>query len=311
MPKGSFEPFLKSHGIELSTVREQVRAEIAWQEVVSREVSPEAHVPEEAVTERLETLKDNLGKPEYLVSEIFLPVEHPRDDAEVRSFGERLIEQMRQGAPFAQLALQFSATGAGGGNLGWVSDGMIDPVLLEALARVPVNAVTSPVRTADGYHLLLLNAKRQVGDGYSRGPQAELLTIDLTSLPSSNQADRAAQLARLKSVLAPAKNCDDLERLTKQVPSATFNPRSKVAMRGLPANIRALAENLEPGQISDAVESDANTVRVVAVCQRFPDTGGLPAREDVRRQMENERIDLQARRFLRELKREAYIEVRI
>ena len=68
MPRGAFEPFLKSRGIDPETIRQQVRAEISWARVVRRELLPDLKIGEEEIDARLETVKANLGKPEYLAA---------------------------------------------------------------------------------------------------------------------------------------------------------------------------------------------------------------------------------------------------
>jgi peptidyl-prolyl cis-trans isomerase SurA len=311
MAKGTFEPFLRSKGVDPETMRQQVRAEIAWSQVVRQELSRDVHIGEDAVNGRLDTLKANLGKPEYLAAEIFLAVDNPRHDEQVHTLADRLIEQLREGAPFSSLALQFSQNGAGGGNLGWVSDGMLDEDLVKALARLQPGTITPPIRTVDGYHILLLQEKRRIGEGISSGPTVDLLTIEVTSLPSATLAEREAQLKRLQAALAPAKTCDQLEEFTKAVPSAAYNRAEKVPEVQIPAEIAALIAKLSPGQVSEPLES-TNSRRLFAVCSRTADApGGLPSHDDVRRRMENDQLENLARRYMRDLRRAAYVDIRV
>ena len=311
MPKGSFEPFLQSRGVNPESMRQQVRAELGWMQVVRHELSSQVHVGEEGVDARLQALRSNLGKPEYQAAEIYLAVDDPKRDEEVRSLADRLIEQMRLGAPFSALAQQFSQTGASGGNLGWVSEGMLDDALTHALAKLEPNTVTPPIRTIDGYHILMLIDRRLVGQGISTGPTIDVLTIELTSLPSATMAERDAQLKRLQDTLAPGKSCDDYERLTKEVPSATYNRAVKIPVSQIPAQLEAIVENLRPGGGLSAPVDGGNTRRLFAVCAREDDSGGLPSRDAIRRRMEDEQMDVLARRYLRDLRRSAFIEIRM
>lgn len=310
MARGSFEPFLQSRGVNPESMRQQIRAELGWMQVVRHEMSSQVHVSEEGVESRLQALRSNLGKPEYQVGEIFLAVDDPRREDEERSLAERLIEQMRLGAPFSALAQQFSQTGASGGNLGWVSEGMLDEALTKALAKLEVNTVTPPIRTVDGYHILMLLDKRKIGEGMSNGPTIDVLTIELTSLPSATLAERDVQIKRLREALAPGKNCDDYERLVKEVPSATYNRAVKIPVAQVPTQIESMIHDLPAGGLSAPVDTP-NSRRMFAVCAREDDTGGLPSRDTIRRRMEDEQMDVLARRYLRDLRRSAFVEIRM
>ncbi len=310
MPRGAFEKMLRQRGVDPETLRQQVKADLAWSDVVHQELTRDIHVGDDAVNTRLANLKAQIGKPEYLAGEIFLAVDGPRNEDQVRGLADRLLDQLRQGAPFQSLAQQFSQNG-GNGQLGWVSEGMLDDELMRALARIPVNNVSPPIRANDGYHILMLLDKRQIGAGMSSGPSVDLLNIELTSLPSATFAERDAQLARFREAMAPISGCDNLEKASKNTPSTNYSRGDKVALAGLPSEVLGLISKLDIGQLSEPLDV-INAKRFFAVCARHEDQpGGLPSYEDIKRRMESEQLENLARRYLRDLRRNAYVDVRI
>ena len=65
------------------------------------------------------------------------------------------------------------------------------------------------------------------------------------------------------------------------------------------------------GQLSEPIEGP-NVRRFFAVCARHADQpGGLPSYDDMRRRMENDQLENLARRFLRDIRRNAYVDIRI
>jgi len=54
-----------------------------------------------------------------------------------------------------------------------------------------------------------------------------------------------------------------------------------------------------------------SSYRFFIACDRTEATGGLPSREEVRRRIEAERTELLAQRYLRDLRRAAFIEIRL
>jgi peptidyl-prolyl cis-trans isomerase SurA len=310
MPRGAMEKLLRARNVDPDTLRQQIKADLAWNETVRQELTRDIHVGDDAVNTRLDNLKSSIGKPEYLAGEIFLAVDGPRNEEQVRSLAERLIEQMRNGAPFTSLAQQFSQNG-GGGQLGWVSEGMLDDELMRALGRLQVNSITPPIRANDGYHILMLLDKRKIGDGMSSGPSVDLMTIELNSLPSATFPERDAQLQRFKTEMATVSGCDNLEKASKDTPSTTYSRVEKVPENGLPPEVVALISKLEIGQLSEPLDM-VNSRRFFAVCGRHADQpNGLPSYDDIKRRMENEQLENLARRYLRDLRRNAYVDVRI
>jgi len=310
LPSGGLAKLLASNGIEPEALRQQVRAEIAWYFMVHHVLVREVHVSDSAVATRIDAIRANLGKPEYRAAEIYLDVESAKDEAEVRDLAERLTEQMRRGAPFEAIARQFNQSGAAEGNLGWVSEGMLDDELLAALAGLQPEGVTPPIRNTDGYHILKLMEKRKVGDGLSGGATIDLMVIDLNSLATASTAERDLQLQHLRELLAPAKNCDDLTRLGKQLPSAAFTVNEKLPETKLPADVPALIRTLAPGQISEPIDTPKGR-RFFAVCGRGTgNSDGLPSADDIRQQMESEQLELVVRRHLLNLHSGAVIDIR-
>ncbi|MDR3441192.1 peptidylprolyl isomerase [Telmatospirillum sp.] len=309
MPAGGLESFLKGRGIDPETMRQQIRSELSWVRVVRHELLPDLHIGEAEIDERLNTLKANLGKPEYLVAEIYLAIDDPSREAEVRTLAERLIDQLRQGAPFPALARQFSQNGAAGGDLGWVSEGALDPELTRALAKLEKGNVTPPIHTVDGYHIMLLRDKRTVGQGEASEPIFDILTVQLPILPGSTITERDEQLKQVRSIFSADKSCDDEEKQIKQT-VADFTRAQKIKRSEIPPAISALIANLRFGQISEPLDEEGMR-RLFAVCGRTDPVGNLPSRDDIRTRLENEQIEIMAQRYLRDLRRSAFVEVRV
>ena len=120
-----FEDQLRAAGISREELVLQYRAEIAWGKLVRQRIIPSINISDEEVQAAVARLRDQAGQTEYLVSEIFLSVENSEQEEEARRLAERLVDQIRGGAPFPVTARQFSqgSTAANGGAVGWVQLG--------------------------------------------------------------------------------------------------------------------------------------------------------------------------------------------
>ena len=163
MTDDQFSAFLKQTGIPLSTVVAQVRAGISWSKIVAQKIRPTIEIGDDQVEEYIDRLKADKDKPEFRLQEIFLSVDSPQQEDEVRRTAERLADQIKRGANFTAVARQFSqsATAAVGGDLGWVEEGALEPELQKAVDQLKVGEISAPIRTVAGYHLILLRDKRK------------------------------------------------------------------------------------------------------------------------------------------------------
>jgi peptidyl-prolyl cis-trans isomerase SurA len=283
LPPGGLVKLLASQGIEIDALRQQIRAEIAWSGLVRHVLAREVRVSES----------------------------DPKNEGKVRDLAERLTEQVRKGAPFGAIAQQFSQAGAPDGNLGWVSEGMLDDEFIAALDNLAPHGVTPPIRTSDGYHILTLLEKRKVGEGMGSGPTVDLMMIELNSLPSAKSAERDLQMQHLRQILAPARNCDDLTELSRQVPSATITVTKKLPETEIPTRVAPLIKDLSPGQLSEPIDAPKGR-RFYAVCERSQgNSEQLPTADEIRHRMEEEQLELVVRRHLLTLRRGAFIDIRL
>lgn len=133
-----FKDVMKKSGVPEKTLVRQIKAQLAWTKVVKEVLRKQVDVKDKDVDTRIERLKANIGKTEYLVAEIFLPIENPKRAAEVQQLASRMAAELQaKKAPFGPVAAQFSkAAGAeNGGSLGWVQPGDLDPDLNKVLRR--------------------------------------------------------------------------------------------------------------------------------------------------------------------------------
>ena len=307
-----FEAVLERNGILRQTLVEQVRAEIAWAIVVQRRMRPSIAIGDDEIDEALALIADNQGKPEYRLSEIFLATDTPGQEEQVQQTAERLSEEVRQGADFAAVARQFSqsATAAAGGDLGWVRPGQLDPELDAAVAGMQRGQVAGPIRGIGGYYLLHLRDTRRtaVADPEDGRVSMKQVFIPLAADAPAEQVEAATVLAR--SVEERARSCDDMTRLGRETSPQSNSDLGVTAIRELPDALRGIALDLPIGQPSGPLRV-ASGVGVYMVCGRDLPAGGLPSRQEIGEQLIRERLEVLVRQNLRDLRRAAYVDLRV
>ncbi|MBL4614143.1 MAG: SurA N-terminal domain-containing protein, partial [Magnetovibrio sp.] len=119
---------LMSIGVPITALTSRLEAELSWQKFVGRRLSKRIQIGAEEIKDEIARIQSNAGKPEYQLAEIYLPVDSPSQDSKVRATSQRLVVQLRQGAPFSALARNFSRSpsAAVDGDLGWVQPANLD-----------------------------------------------------------------------------------------------------------------------------------------------------------------------------------------
>nr|WP_074766375.1 peptidylprolyl isomerase [Magnetospirillum fulvum] len=309
MKPGGLLGQLSNAGVDTDAVREQIRADIAWMRVVGRLLQPTVRVGEEEITERLDTIRQQFGRPEFMLAEIVLPVDSPAQEEEARRLGERLLDQIKAGAPFQALARQFSqsSSASNGGMLGWVGEASLDDDLRDPVGRLDKGQVSGLIRGTGGYNIVLVVDRRITGGNTE--PDMMTLFRLVFPTPSGKAPPRDQMVAKATSMTATAKDCDTIEDLSNEMNSVKSGRMENVRPATLPPEIAKAIGGLPVGRASAPIDSP-DGLAVFMICSGGG-TAGLPSRSQVRRQIEDERVELLARRHIRDLRRAAFVDFRL
>lgn len=311
IPPGQFDKFLAEHQIPRQTVLDQIRAGVAWQKLVSRRLRPNVTVGDDEVDEIVGRLKSRVGQPEYRIAEIFLAVDSPRDDEEVRRTALRMVEQLRGGARFDAIARQFSqaATAAVGGDAGWVRDGEIGDEVMAVVKALAPGGVSEPVRVPSGYQILRLIETRATGIS-AEDVKLKLRQVQLAVANPGNEAQVAARRDQYLAARANWQSCADLDGFVRQAQPAKLDDSELVTLAQLGPAVRAAVSGLKVGQASEPLLFPEG-VLFFMVCERQEPKGVEPNRADVQRGLIALRLDLLSRRYMRDIRLAATVDVRV
>jgi peptidyl-prolyl cis-trans isomerase SurA len=314
LPKGGLEQVMKQNGIPLESINEQLRTGIAWSKLIGRRLRPRITIGEDEIDESLERIRSRQGQAEYRLSEILLTVDSPDQEANIRRTAERITDQVKKGARFNAIARQFSqsATAAVGGDLGWQHESELDDTLRQVIGRMGKGSMTSPIKTVAGYRILLLRDVRKIAQSEAKPITLDLRQIFLPLPRQSAPSDIEAQIDLAKIVRDTASSCSDFSTLAKEVGSPRPPSLGKFALKDLSPAIRQVVKDIPAGKISDPLKMP-DGVMVLMVCNRDGGTSviKLPKRDEIADRLMNERMSLGARRYMRDIRLSAVIDVRV
>ncbi len=307
----SLPRMLESRGTHIQVLIEQVEAEIAWIKTVQARTGGGLAVSDDDVETRLQQLASQAGQPEVRVAEIFLPIPGPGQEAEIEALMQRLVQQLAQGASFRSLARNFSqgATAAAGGDLGWARLEQFDPELRPIVADLPPGQAYGPVRTALGYYILFMVERREI-----QAPEGEADMVRLHRLAqplsrSANDAEVRATMQRLAETARGAATCEELSAAA-QGKGILSGDMGAVEFRQLDPELQKIIGPLSAGDKTPPLLAQ-DGVFVFMVCERGRQDVSERLRARLREAILQERVATASRRLLRELHREAFVDVRI
>lgn len=302
--------FLAERGIDPEALRRQIEAQLVWFRVVREAFAPNVVVTDQQVSLALAASQAE-GRVELLLSEIVLPVYDPARADEVLGEAEELRAAIRQGGDFAAIAQQVSAaaSGAEGGDLGWVALDSVQAALRPLLAGLGAGQMSDPIVTPAGVQLFLVRDRRTTSGAVA--PDArELAQLLFPLAPNATEPATADVLAQARAAAEEIRTCADIERLARQLALPNSGDIGWLRAGDLPADMARTVVGLTPGVLSQPVRS-ANGIHLVMVCEDGASAPDEARRALIRRSLEEEQVQRLAARYLRDLRQEAFIDVRV
>jgi peptidyl-prolyl cis-trans isomerase SurA len=292
-------------GIQPQTIRDQVRVSIGWRRLYGGRFASRARVSRAQVDQAMRQVEEASTKRQYLIGEIFIEAAQTQGGMQGAVNGaQQLIRQMIQGAPFQNVAQQFSdaPSAVRGGDAGWVVEGTLHPALQQAMDNLDVGQLSNPIVVDGGVYIIYMRDKRQ-------GTATQLVSLRqvMIELPESASAEVVAAAGGRLGTLQPELTCDNmLGRATSEAGLLGTDLGESDLQSVIPQFQEAVAEAPE-GTIVGPVRTPLG-VHLVGVCGRRVGSAALPSREDVEGRLQRSQLSMLERRYMRDLRADALIE---
>ena len=313
---------LAQNDIDPETLTDQLRAQIAWIKVVNQRIRPQVNVTVDQLEIAVEEAKSNQGQPEYLLSEIVLPVDSPGQEQRVAADAARLVQTLSEGASFEALARQVSAsaTAARGGDVGWVPASTIPAELVGALERLRPGDVSQPLRSPVGFFIFQLRDRR-LGEASANGaagtqPVEVKLSQILFEADIRDDDQLSGKVDEALLVRDRLSDCDAVNTVAEELQAPASGDLGWLKVNDLPRLLADAVRDIAVGEISAPLQGPGG-VHLLMVCDRRGggqvEANGVSEeeRQEIATKLERERLDRLARRYLRDLRKQAFIDIRL
>jgi peptidyl-prolyl cis-trans isomerase SurA len=329
---------LDENGIARSTLQNQIKADLAWSKLVQQRLSPRVTVSDDEIDNLYRQLQESSKQTQYLVSEIFLAVDVPEAEDNVRQNMQSILGQLRSGANFSAIARQFSqsASASSGGDIGWVTEGELPDTIASTVVKTPPGSISEPVRGPGGYYVVGVRQKRLSADSKAvaqpvAAPKQQaaqrmktVITLAQVAIPLADGASKAKEeQVRQQSIeiYRSINGCDSAPAIAKSR-GARFAMIGQMNTKDMAPQFVKILQQTPNGRSTPPLRG-ASGVEMYVIC-----AGGMvPAatvaeagptvtvqdrvtKEDVENRLHNQELSMLARRYLRDLRRDATIEMR-
>lgn len=332
MPPGTIYNMLDQAGVPKESFEQQIRAQLLWAKLLSRKIRPNIRVSDEEL--QIATRKFSMTPPkkkeapaipqEYKIAVIALPVEKSSQENTVKTLAFKLVQQIRAGASFEEVSRQFSSVAANSGGSTesfWVRLGQLDPAIAMSLNGAQKNTVSDPMRTPQGYTIIKVYDTRPIPGAKAKPmPKEEdepkdteitLKEILLKIKPDAETPEADVMLQIGGEVSKNPGTCEDqsvaniadAQDLDIEVKYNTY------MLSEMPSGLKELTDPLKQGQISMPVATYEG-IRLYMLCGKKPTANKTVNKDVVYSALMQQKMDLEAQKYLRNLRRETFIDVR-
>jgi peptidyl-prolyl cis-trans isomerase SurA len=318
IPLSQLPEALAAQGIDYASYRDSMRRELTLQLLRQRDVLQRITVTPREVDQYLERQKNAPSESgEYDVSHILIAVPQAATPEQLDAADKRakdVYTRAKAGEDFAKLAVAYSnsQTALEGGALGWRKGTELPTFLTDLIARLKPGAVSEPLRTPTGYHIIKLNAVRGTNEQVIVD-QVHARHILMKTNELQDDATVRQKLGKLRERILGGEDFAGLASTTSEDPGSaseggdlgwtgpgTFVPEFEQTLAGLKEN-----------EISEPFHTQFGWHIVQLLARRKFDSTDELKRRHAAEAIRNSHADEETELWLRRMRDDAYVEYKL
>jgi len=237
----------------------------------------------------------------------------PEQIAAAQAKAEDVSRQIQGGMDFAAAAIRYSdaQNALDGGDLGWRSYDELPPAFAEIAEKLHIGQSAPPVRGPNGFHIIKLIERREAASDLVTEYHARHILVRITEIVSAAQAEKTIRDLRAR-ILAG----EDFAKLAKEFSNDTGTANLGGDMGwfvkgAYGSKIAEMLTETKVGEISEPFLSDAGWHILEPLATRTEDKTAEAERDKARQTLGSRKAEEEYGNFLRQIRAEAYIEIRL
>jgi peptidyl-prolyl cis-trans isomerase SurA len=313
-----FRNVLEEDGYNFAEFREDMRKEITINRLRQREVDNRIVITEQDIDNYLITQQtQGSNNDEYRLQHILIAVPEgstPDQIAVVRKQAQQIIDEVRAGSSFTQMAMSKSAgqTALQGGDLGWRKLGQLPTIFADLAVNMAVGDVSDLIRSPSGFHIVQLAEKRSADQQRNIITQTHASHILIQPTGPNNVEAAKTRLERLRHRIINGEDFAELAKTNSDDKGSATEGGSLgwVSPGQMVPEFEEVMDRTDPGQVSEVFQSRYGWHLIQVQERREHDNTDQMKRDAARDAIRQRRVEEEYELWLRRLRDEAFVEIR-
>ncbi|WP_019864840.1 peptidylprolyl isomerase [Methylovulum miyakonense] len=311
-----FRAELEKQGIPYKSFLDNMRDEIAINQLRGREIGGRIKVTDQEVEHYMET-QGKVGDEsvQYHLGHILIALKEGASPADIQNAQRKaddLVAKLRAGGDFAQTAISNSDDGNAlkGGDLGWRTLSTLPTLFTEGVSKMKTGDIADPIRSPSGFHIIkMLELKGGIGDHFITKTKVRHILIKTNELVDDAEAKK--RLLGLKARILDGDDFANLARSHSDDKGSAIKGGSLdwVSPGDLVKPFEEAMSRLEIKQISDPVQTQFGWHLIQVMDRENKDNSAEYKKNLVRDAIRKRKIEEETELWIRRLRDEAYVEI--
>ena len=312
-----FKKNLEADGLSFSQAREQIRREMIINRVRQRQVAQRIQVSEQEIDNFIESPEGQSQlQAEYRLGHILIATpDNPTPD-QIRaadSEAKAIYSQLKKGSNFQELAIAKSKgqNALNGGDLGWRKADQLPTLFANEAAKMTRGQISEPVRSPGGFHIFKLMDTR----GENKVLQEQVHVRHILVKPNEIRSDLEARMLA-KNLYDRVQSGEEFSELAKAYSDDTASAlnggdMSWISPDALVPEFRTVMLNIPEKTVSEPFRTTYGWHILEVLGKRKSDISNQVRRSRVRELLSNRKFEEELQVWLREIRDQAYVEIKL
>lgn len=318
MTAEEFRKTLQQQGISYESFIEDLRNEVVLNRLRSSVVDRNIKVSDHEIDRVLKAQGEHGGsqQAEFQLGHILISTPEaasPTQLQQTESRAERIAQSLRDGADFEKTAISVSDGGQAlqGGDLGWRKIGQLPTLFADVVVNMQKSEITGPIQSPSGYHIIKLLDIRGVQKHFISQTRVRHILVKTNDLVSDEEAKK--RLIDLKERIENGEDFATLARANSDDTTSAIKGGELgwVSQGVLVKPFQETMNKLPIGELSDPVQTQFGWHIIETQERENRDNTSAYKRNKAREIIRRRKIEEEKVLWLRRIRDEAYIEIRL
>lgn len=296
----------KKKNIPEIVIYDQIRSQLLWNKLVSIAISSNIKVTEKQKEETFQNFIKTSGETEYNTSEIFVSFSSNNNNFPAKEKIDSIHNKINI-SNFMSMAEQFSDGAVNIEN--WTRESMLNEDAKKVIENLNIGNISVPFKSSMGYHIFLLNDKRNSKKIIENETLFNLSQI-FFKFTDNKEKDLPQFRSLLNNLRSSIKGCDNLDNSIKNIKESSGGNLGLLSENALDKRFSSLIKKgLPVGILSkDIITEDG--LHSIMLCEPFIKVNY----DDIKKNLENRirlnKINNGANLLLNRIRQKALIEIK-